>query len=103
MDAFAERHQWLSTSPESGFVRVATAQARHAEGVDILRGCVLTLVRGGGDRPAPTTFERRDDWYAVLEDQLGLRLDVGEDAARAPVGQGRGRARAPDRRLPDAG
>ena len=81
MDAFAERHQWLSTSPESGFVRVATAQARHAEGVDILRGCVLTLVRGGGgDRPGPTTFERRDDWYAVLENQLGLRLDVGEDA-----------------------
>ena len=83
MDAFAERHQWLSTSPESGFVRVATAQARHAEGVDILRGRVLTLVRGGGDRPGPTTFERRDDWYAVLENQLGLRLDVGEDAASA--------------------
>ena len=61
-------------------MRVATAQARHAEGVDILRGCVLTLVRGGDDRPAPTTFERRDDWYAVLEGQLGLRLDVGEDA-----------------------
>jgi arylamine N-acetyltransferase len=81
MDAFAERHQWLSTSPESGFVRVATAQARHAEGVDIMRGCVLTLVRGG-DRLPPTTFERRDDWYAVLEDQLGLRLDVGDDAER---------------------
>ncbi len=74
--------QWLSSSPESGFVRVATAQARHAEGVDIMRGCVLTLVRGG-DRPEPTTFDRRDDWYAVLEDQLGLRLDVGPDAASA--------------------
>jgi hypothetical protein len=79
MDAFVDRHRWLSTSPESGFVRVATAQARHADGVDIMRGCVLTLVRGG-DGAAPTTFEHRDDWYAVLEGQLGLRLDVGQEA-----------------------
>ena len=30
MDAFAERHAWLSTSPDSGFVRVLTAQRRDA-------------------------------------------------------------------------
>jgi N-hydroxyarylamine O-acetyltransferase len=79
MDAFAERHAWLSTSPDSGFVRVATAQTRHADGVDIMRGCVLTLVRGG-EPIEPVTFERRDDWYGVLEDQLSLRLAVGEVA-----------------------
>ena len=27
-----------------------------------------------------STIERRDDWYGVLEDQLGLRLDVGDEA-----------------------
>lgn len=42
LDAFATRHEWLSTSPESGFVRVLTVQRRTPTGVDILRGRVLT-------------------------------------------------------------
>jgi hypothetical protein len=37
MSDFAERHEPLSNSPESGFVRVFSAQRRDAHGVDILR------------------------------------------------------------------
>jgi N-hydroxyarylamine O-acetyltransferase len=84
MEVFEERHRYLSTSPESGFVRVVTAQARHEGGVDIVRGCVLTTVRAGTTAGTvsseSSTIERRDDWYGVLEDQLGLRLDVGDEA-----------------------
>ncbi len=32
ISAFEERHRWLSTSPDSGFVRVAAAQHRDADG-----------------------------------------------------------------------
>lgn len=71
MAEFAPRHQWLSTSPESGFVRLVTVQRRDATGVDILRGLMLTRV-GEGEvaRTAPLT-ERRD-WFAVLADVFGL-------------------------------
>ena len=45
--AFAVRNEWLSTSPESGFVKFLTAQRRDATGVDVLRG--QTLLRIGAD------------------------------------------------------
>jgi hypothetical protein len=73
MDAFAERHQWLSTSPESGFVRVAVAQRRDVSGVDIMRGLVLTRV-GAGTAPADPLTER-DDWFGALADLFDLRFD----------------------------
>ena len=47
IDAFAAKHEWLSTAPESGFVRVLTVQRRDDTGVDILRGCVLQRVGAG--------------------------------------------------------
>ena len=73
MDQFATRHRWLSTSPDSGFVRVAAAQRRDATGADILRGLVLTRV-GTGTAPSEPLTER-DDWFAVLADVCGLRFD----------------------------
>ena len=74
MDQFSQRHRWLSTSPESGFLRVATAQRRDATGADILRGLVLIRV-GTGTAPAePLT--KRDDWLAALADVFGLRFDA---------------------------
>lgn len=69
--AFAERHAWLSTSPDSGFVKIATAQRRDATGVDGLKGLVLT--RNGGDE---RVLEARDDWFAALADLYGLRVDA---------------------------
>jgi N-hydroxyarylamine O-acetyltransferase len=72
MDAFEERHRWLSTSPESGFVRVATAQRRDDEGVDILRGMVLTRVADGVQAGADLT--QRADWFDALAEVFGLRF-----------------------------
>jgi len=74
MDQFAPRHRWLSTSPDSGFVRLASAQRRDARGADILRGLVLTRV-GTGTAPAEPLTEP-DDWFGVLADVFGLRLDA---------------------------
>jgi arylamine N-acetyltransferase len=73
-DAFAARHVWLSTSPDSGFVRVATAQRRDATGVDLLRGLVLTRVGSGASSGEPLT--RRDEWFAVLADVFDLRFEA---------------------------
>jgi arylamine N-acetyltransferase len=47
MDAFTERHAWLSTSQESGFVKTLSAQRRDATGADILRGLTLKRVGAG--------------------------------------------------------
>jgi N-hydroxyarylamine O-acetyltransferase len=76
MDPFTERHQYLSTSPESGFVRTATVQRRHADGADILRGLVLTNVHVGGDNR--TLVDGRDDWFALLG-TLGLHLRTSKE------------------------
>jgi arylamine N-acetyltransferase len=74
IDAFRERHAYLSTSPESGFVRVLTAQRRHATGVDMLRGLVLTRI--DGEERSEGVLDRPDDWLAVISDLFGMRLDV---------------------------
>ena len=63
----------LSTSPESGFVRIASAQRRDAIGVDIMRGLVLTRV-GEGTRPTHPLTER-DDWFGALADLFDLRFE----------------------------
>ena len=80
MPAFADRHVWLSTSPDSGFVRVATAQRRDATGVDIMRGLVLTRV-GEGAAPSDPMTERAD-WFSALADVFGLHLRGSSPAAR---------------------
>jgi N-hydroxyarylamine O-acetyltransferase len=74
---FAEHHVRLSTSPESPFVRTLTVQRRDAEGVDILRGRVLTRLSGSAEGLA-----RQDEdlatpasWYAALAEVFGLTLD----------------------------
>jgi arylamine N-acetyltransferase len=71
MDQFAERHRWLSTSPESGFVRTVTAQRRDETGVDIVRGLVLTRTGVGA---ATTDLIQRDHWFAALADVFGLHF-----------------------------
>jgi N-hydroxyarylamine O-acetyltransferase len=73
------RHEFLMTSPESGFVRVAMAQRRDASGVDSLRGRILTRV-GNGDE---TEHEIADqvEWRHLLADLFGITLDGTEEAA----------------------
>jgi N-hydroxyarylamine O-acetyltransferase len=80
MSDFAERHEHLSSSPESGFVRVFTAQRRDAHGVDILRALTLSRL-DAGSRP-PTVLESSDQWYAALADIFGLTLEDVSSADR---------------------
>lgn len=70
---FAAQHEWLSTSPESGFVRVPMAERRDATGVDVIRGLVLSRV--GADAFTGEPITRRPEWYDVLADVFDLRFD----------------------------
>jgi len=69
--AFDVRHQFLSSSPESGFVRVCTVQRRTPRGVDILRGRVFSAADG-----PVTTLDDPGAWFDLVAD-LGVR--VGDD------------------------
>jgi hypothetical protein len=69
MGAFAERHAWLSTAPESGFVRTMTVQRREAGAVDILRG--LTLKRLG-EGSLDVTLTSGAELFDALADVFGL-------------------------------
>ncbi|MGD9995460.1 MAG: arylamine N-acetyltransferase [Ilumatobacteraceae bacterium] len=73
IDDFAERNVHLSTSPESGFVRLLTVQRRDADGVDVMRGLVLSRV-GASSEPGET-IESSTEWFEVLADRFGLPLD----------------------------
>jgi arylamine N-acetyltransferase len=73
LDAFAERHRWLSTSPESGFVKVLTVQARDATGVDVIRGLTLQRI---GDGPIDTTLASKTELLDVLGDRFRIDLSA---------------------------
>jgi N-hydroxyarylamine O-acetyltransferase len=75
-DDFTARHEFLSNSPQSPFVRTLAVQRRDATGVDKLTGCVLTRM----PNDSRTTLEDRDDWFAVLHDVFDLPLqDIDRD------------------------
>jgi len=71
---FADKHSWLSTAPESGFVRVFTVQRRDEAGYHVLRGCVYSRIDQNGrvDRE----LLDRADWYQVLQNVLELRMST---------------------------
>jgi arylamine N-acetyltransferase len=79
---FAARHEWLSTSPESGFVKVAMAERRDATGVDVVRGLVLMRIGEAARTDEPVTS--RSAWFELLADVFGLHL-----AAMAPEARDR--------------
>jgi arylamine N-acetyltransferase len=72
-DDFLEQHAHLSTSPESGFVQVVTAQRRDATGIDVVRGLVCKRIGDGAYELDPITS--RDEWFALLADRFDLRYD----------------------------
>ncbi|MFC4011404.1 arylamine N-acetyltransferase [Nonomuraea purpurea] len=72
MSAFTDMHQHLTTSPTSGFVRVAVVQRRDAYGVDSLRGLRLSRIGHGADS---VTLSTERDYYAALADIFLLPLD----------------------------
>ncbi|WP_436536619.1 arylamine N-acetyltransferase family protein [Actinoplanes sp. HUAS TT8] len=71
MSAFQAQHEHLSTSPESGFVRVATAARRDATGVDLIRTLVLTRI---GSDPRRTELTSRNDYFDAMADVFGLHF-----------------------------
>ncbi|MFF8714267.1 arylamine N-acetyltransferase [Streptomyces sp. NPDC015184] len=83
LSSFAAEHVRLSTSPDSDFVRVLTAQRRDAGGVDVLRGRVLRRIRAGGTDER--TIESADEWYAVLTGVFRLDLTDVDAPARAEL------------------
>jgi len=82
MDAFAERHAWLSTSPESGFVRVLSAQRRDATGVDILRGLTLKRI---GEQATESTLTTPTELADALADVFGLDIGRAGEQARSKL------------------
>lgn len=70
---FAEKHQWLSTSPRSGFVRIGMAERRDATGVDVVRGVIVSRI--GTDAYSGEPITARDEWFDVLHDLFCLRFD----------------------------
>lgn len=78
MDAFTDRHTHLSTSPESGFVRTVTVQRRDHGRLVALRALTLTAITEEGTESR--VVADRTEWFALLSDELHLRLD-GADAA----------------------
>ena len=73
LDDFTERHVFLSTSPESGFVRTCSVQRRDAHGVDVLTGCVLRRFDSNGAGTSHVLDTDRD-WFDALADVFGLPL-----------------------------
>lgn len=71
---FSAQHEWLSTSPQSPFVRVPMAERRDATGVDVIRGVVLARV--GADAFTGDPITRRSEWFEVLADVFDLRFDT---------------------------
>jgi arylamine N-acetyltransferase len=71
---FAAQHERLSTSPESGFVRVPMAERRDATGVDVIRGVILARMGDNAYTAEPITD--RSEWFEVLADIFDLRFDT---------------------------
>ncbi|HUG63976.1 MAG TPA: hypothetical protein VMK83_02045 [Gaiellaceae bacterium] len=68
---FAPMHEYFSTSPESGFVRVAVAQRRDAERAGILRGLVLSRI---GPALSEALVESQVEWFEALADVFCITL-----------------------------
>ncbi|MGX1563268.1 arylamine N-acetyltransferase family protein [Streptomyces sp. NPDC055506] len=83
MNVFAKRHHFNATSPESGYAKVITAQRRHAEGVTLMRGCVLT--HANGSDVTKHTCESLPEWVDVLESEFDLSFDDVPDEAMAAL------------------
>ena len=105
---FEERHHFLSTSPESSFARTPTVQRRRADGVDMLRGLVLTSI--GPDGVTKTIVEDRDEWFAPARHARPAAADPRRRPRAAldqrhdgPRRLGRARRLTPAARVPESG
>jgi N-hydroxyarylamine O-acetyltransferase len=79
---FAAKHEYLSSSPDSPFVRVLAVFRRDARGWDVLRGCVLRRFDAGESSRELTT---RREWFEALADVFGLSLSDVDGQRRAAL------------------
>jgi N-hydroxyarylamine O-acetyltransferase len=77
---FEEKHAWLSTAPESGFVQVAMAERRDATGVDVIRG--LVLARIGSNAFTADPIRNKQEWFDLLAEVFGMHFDASPPGAR---------------------
>ncbi|MFC6094660.1 arylamine N-acetyltransferase family protein [Saccharothrix lopnurensis] len=75
LDHFTDRHEHLSTSPESGFVRTFGVLRADGRGWDVLRALTLSRVAGTTTR---TLLDSPAAWSAALADVYGLVLTRDE-------------------------
>ena len=80
---FEAHHEFLSTSPESSFVRTCAVERRDAGGVDALAGCVLRRVDDAA--VAPRTLQTADEWFGALREVFDLPLDDLDATDRAAL------------------
>lgn len=83
LDAFEAKHTELSTSPDSGFVQKLVVQTRRPDHALTLRGCVFARADATGLHRSDVTEE--SDWFGLLHDEFGLRLDDVDDDAKAAL------------------
>lgn len=76
---FAARHQQLSTSPESGFVKTVCAQRREQHKVTVLRALTLSIRDQAGVTSRVVTD--RAEWFALLASEFSVQLDGVEPQA----------------------
>jgi arylamine N-acetyltransferase len=82
---FASMHVTLSTSPESGFVRIATVMRRTGARLEVLRGCVFTERNGAEARERDV--ETAEEWWGLVLDRFGLDYRDLSAADRADLWQ----------------
>lgn len=73
---FEVKHRWLSTSPDSGFVKVAMAERRDATGVDVVLGLIRSRIGEGAFTAEPVTD--RGQWFDLLADLFDIRFDSSQ-------------------------
>ena len=76
-DDFQARHHYLSTAPDSPFVRTCSIQRRDATGVDALTGCVLERIPTGES----AVLDTEDEWFGAIREVFGMPLDDIDRAA----------------------
>jgi N-hydroxyarylamine O-acetyltransferase len=83
MSEFSERHTFLSTSPESSFVRTVTAQRRDADSTAALRALQLRTITTSGvvDR----LVDQRDEWFDLLTNYFDLDLSAASTVAKGAL------------------
>jgi arylamine N-acetyltransferase len=80
MAQFEQRHSFLSTSPDSGFVRVLKLLRRDPGAAFSLTGCVL--IQHDATSRTELVLSSQRDWFAAVADVFGMPLDDVDLAGR---------------------